>query len=113
MNNIKIGIVDDDKTHVTDIKRVFSRYAKVEDTSLSFVFESFYKDENSDYETLLHDILEAIKNETVDCLIIDYQLIFVHEANTGADVINVINSCNNVMILSISSTSTFLMRFIT
>ena len=90
MNNIKIGIVDDDKTHVTDIKRVFSRYAKVEDTSLSFVFESFYKDENSDYETLLHDILEAIKNETVDCLIIDYQLIFVQEANTGADVINVI-----------------------
>ena len=49
MNNIKIGIVDDDKTHVTDIKRVFSRYAKVEDTSLSVVFESFYKDENSDY----------------------------------------------------------------
>lgn len=90
MNNINIGIVDDDKIHVTDIKRVFSRYAKVEDTSLSFAYESFCKDENSDYKTLLNDIIEAIRNETVDCLIIDYQLIFVQEANTGADVINVV-----------------------
>lgn len=90
MNNINIGIVDDDKIHVTDIKRVFSRYAKVEDTSLSFSYESFYKDENSNYKTLLHDIIEAIRNETVDCLIIDYQLLFVQEANTGADVINVV-----------------------
>ena len=90
MNNINIGIVDDDKIHVTDIKRVFSRYAKVEDTSLSFAYESFCKDENSDYKSLLNDIIEAIRNETVDCLIIDYQLIFVQEANTGADVINVV-----------------------
>lgn len=90
MNNISIGIVDDDKSHVTDIKRVFERYSKVEDTDLSFSYESFYKDENSDYGTILNSIMEAIKAQSIDCLIIDYKLIFTHETNKGADIINAV-----------------------
>lgn len=90
MNNIRIGIVDDDKGHVTDIQRVFARYSKVEDTSLSFSYESFYKDEDSDYDTLLENIMEAIKAQTIDCLIIDYKLVFTHETNKGADIINTV-----------------------
>ena len=88
MNNICIGIVDDDKGHVTDIKRVFARYSKVEDTELSFSFQSFYKDVNSDYDTLLVDIMKAIEEPSIDCLIIDYKLIFTSETNRGADIIN-------------------------
>ena len=92
MNNICIGIVDDDKGHVTDIMRVFKRYSKVEDTSLSFSYESFYKDENSDYSTLLESIMEAIKAQIIDCLIIDYKLVFTHETNKGADIINTVHN---------------------
>lgn len=88
MNNICIGIVDDDKGHVTDIQRVFARYSKVVDTSVSFSYTSFYQDENSNYSTLLENIMEAIKLQTIDCLIIDYKLAFVHETNKGADIIN-------------------------
>ena len=88
MNNICIGIVDDDKGHVTDIKRVFARYSKVEDTELSFSFQSFYKDVNSDYDTLLVDIMKAIEEQSIDCLIIDYKLIFTSETNRGAYIIN-------------------------
>ncbi len=91
MNNIYIGIVDDDKSHVMDIQRVFARYSKVEDTSLSFSYKSFYKDEGSDYATLLKDIMDAIKSQTIDCLIIDYKLMFVHETNKGADIINTVH----------------------
>lgn len=91
MSNIYIGIVDDDKSHVMDIQRVFARYSKVEDTSLSFSYKSFYKDEGSDYITLLKDIMEAIKAQTIDCLIIDYKLMFVHETNKGADIINTVH----------------------
>lgn len=91
MSNIYIGIVDDDKSHVMDIQRVFTRYSKVEDTSLSFSYKSFYKDEGSDYTTLLKDIMEAIKAQTIDCLIIDYKLMFVHETNKGADIINTVH----------------------
>lgn len=91
MSNIYIGIVDDDKSHVMDIQRVFARYSKVEDTSLSFSYKSFYKDEESDYTTLLKDIMEAIKAQTIDCLIIDYKLMFVHETNKGADIINTVH----------------------
>ena len=91
MSNIYIGIVDDDKSHVMDIQRVFARYSKVEDTSLSFSYKSFYKDEGSDYATLLKDIMEAIKAQTIDCLIIDYKLMFVHETNKGADIINTVH----------------------
>lgn len=91
MSNIYIGIVDDDKSHVMDIQRVFARYSKVEDTSLSFSYKSFYKDEGSDYTTLLKDIIEAIKAQTIDCLIIDYKLMFVHETNKGADIINTVH----------------------
>lgn len=88
MNNVCIGIVDDDKGHVTDIRRVFARYSKVEDTELSFSFQSFYKDVNSDYDTLLVDIMKAIEEQSIDCLIIDYKLIFTSETNRGADIIN-------------------------
>ena len=91
MSNIYIGIGDDDKSHVMDIQRVFARYSKVEDTSLSFSYKSFYKDEGSDYITLLKDIMEAIKAQTIDCLIIDYKLMFVHETNKGADIINTVH----------------------
>lgn len=90
MNNICIGIVDDDKGHVTDIQRVFARFSKVKDTSLSFSYESFYKDENSDYSALLENIMEAIKAQRIDCLIIDYKLVFTHETNKGADIINAV-----------------------
>lgn len=90
MTNISIGIVDDDQGHVNDIKRVFARYSKVEDTTLAISYESFYKDENSDYETLLCSIMDAIKAQSIDCLIIDYKLIFVHETNKGADIINTV-----------------------
>lgn len=90
MNNICIGIVDDDKGHVTDIQRVFARYSKLEDTSLSFSYESFYKDENSDYGALLESIMDAIKAQSIDCLIIDYKLVFTHETNKGADIINTV-----------------------
>jgi len=92
MNNICIGIVDDDKGHVTDIQRVFERYSKVGDTSLSFSYESFYKDENSDYDTLLNSIMESIKAQAIDCLIIDYKLVFTHETNNGADIINTVRN---------------------
>ena len=90
MIKICIGIVDDDKQHVMDIKRVFSRYSKLEDTTLDITFESFYKDENSDYGTLLSSIIDAIKAQSIDCVIIDYKLVFVHETNKGADIINAI-----------------------
>lgn len=90
MNNICIGIVDDDKGHVTDIQRVFARYSKVVDTSLSFSYTSFYKDENSDYSALLESIMGAIKAQAIDCLIIDYKLVFIHETNKGADIINTV-----------------------
>lgn len=92
MNNICIGIVDDDKGHVTDIQRVFARYSKVEDKSLSFSYKSFYKDESSDYDTLLFDIMKAIEEQAIDCLIIDYKLIFTSETNRGADIINEVRS---------------------
>ena len=88
MTDIKIGIIDDDNTHVNDIKRVFARYSKIEDSSLSFSYESFYNDKNSDYESLLNNIMDAINTQTVDCLLIDYKLMFVHETNKGADIIN-------------------------
>ena len=88
MNNICIGIVDDDKGHVMDIQRVFSRYSKVKDSSLSFTYESFYKDENSNYDVLLNNIMASIRSQSIDCLIIDYKLIFTHETNKGADIIN-------------------------
>lgn len=88
MTEIKIGIIDDDNTHVNDIKRVFARYSKIEDTSLSLSYESFYNDKNSDYEALLNNIMSAISKQTVDCLLIDYKLVFVHETNKGADIIN-------------------------
>ena len=90
MIKICIGIVDDDKQHVMDIKRVFARYSKLEDTSLDITFESFYKDKNSDYGTLLSSIIDAIKAQSIDCMIIDYKLVFVHETNKGADIINAI-----------------------
>lgn len=90
MIKICIGIVDDDKQHVMDIKRVFARYSKLEDTALDITFESFYKDENSDYGTLLSSIIDAIKAQSIDCMIIDYKLVFVHETNKGADIINTI-----------------------
>ena len=90
MTNISIGIVDDDKGHVNDIKRVFARYSKVEDVTLAITYESFYKDENSNYETLLCSIMDAIKTQAIDCLIIDYKLIFIHETNKGADIINTV-----------------------
>ena len=90
MIKICIGIVDDDKQHVMDIKRVFARYSKLEDTTLDITFESFYKDENSDYGTLLSSIIDAIKAQSIDCMIIDYKLVFVHETNKGADIINTI-----------------------
>lgn len=90
MNNICIGIVDDDNGHVTDIQRVFARYSKREDTLLSFSYKSFYKDENSDYGSLLERIMVAIKAQSIDCLIIDYKLVFTHETNTGADIINTV-----------------------
>ena len=83
MIKICIGIVDDDKQHVMDIKRVFARYSKLEDTALDITFESFYKDENSDYGTLLSSIIDAIKAQSIDCMIIDYKLVFVHETNKG------------------------------
>ena len=90
MIKICIGIVDDDKQHVMDIKRVFARYSKLEDTALDITFESFYKDENSDYGTLLSSIIDAIKAQSIDCMIIDYKLVFAHETNKGADIINTI-----------------------
>ena len=92
MNNICIGIVDDDKVHVTDIQRVFARYSKLEDTSLSFSFQSFYEDEKSDYAAVLCSIMEAIKAQVIDCLIIDYKLVFTRETNKGADIINEVRS---------------------
>jgi len=88
MNNICIGIVDDDKVHVKDIQRVFARYSRVKNTEVSFSYLSFYKDEHSDYYALLNGIMEAIKEQAIDCLIIDYKLVFTHETNKGADIIN-------------------------
>lgn len=92
MIKICIGIVDDDKQHVMDIKRVFTRYSKLEDTTLDISFESFYKDKNSDYGTLLNSIIEAIRTQSIDCMIIDYKLVFAHETNKGADIINTIRN---------------------
>ena len=88
MIKICIGIVDDDRNHVMDIKRVFARYAKIDDTTLDITFESFYKDESSDYKAILDSIIEAIKAQSIDCMIIDYKLVFVHETNKGVDIIN-------------------------
>lgn len=90
MFDINIGIVDDDKGHVTDIQRVFLRYTKVEDKEVSVSFKSFYTNEDSNYEALLESIMFAIKEQTVDCLIIDYKLIFTRETNKGADIINAV-----------------------
>ena len=73
MSDFIIGIIDDDKTHVTDIKRIFKRYAKL--NSFTVDFEIFYDDEEKTYDNICKLILSSIEAETIDCLIIDYKLI--------------------------------------
>lgn len=85
-NNYMIGIVDDDNTHVLDIKRVFARYGKINNIHIDF--QTFYESENVDYKKIITSVIEAIREQKVDCVIIDYKLVFVQETNKGADLIN-------------------------
>lgn len=81
-----IGIVDDDNTHVLDIKRVFARYGKINNINIDF--QTFYRNEDNDYQQIISSVIETIRDQKVDCVIIDYKLVFVQETNRGADLIN-------------------------
>lgn len=86
LNNYMIGIVDDDNTHVLDIKRVFARYGKINNINIDF--QTFYRNEDNDYQQIISSVIETIRDQKVDCVIIDYKLVFVQETNRGADLIN-------------------------
>ena len=87
MINYVIGIIDDDPINVLDIKRVFLRYAKL--NGCKFEFKSFYLDNNQlSFEDIFKNIISSIRDQGIDCLIVDYKLIFTQETNKGAEIIN-------------------------
>ena len=87
MTNYIIGLIDDDPINLMDIKRIFIRYAKF--NNCHFDFESFYSDDyGASFDDVLNKITTSIFEQQIDCLLVDYKLVFTQETNKGAEIIN-------------------------